>query len=45
VVYSDHPVHPALVSKTDLDNVRLRLASRGPKSGGRVVTRTKHTYC
>jgi hypothetical protein len=39
------PVHPALVSKTDLDNVRLRLASRGPKSGGRVVTRTKHTYC
>jgi DNA invertase Pin-like site-specific DNA recombinase len=44
-VYSDHPVHPALVSKTDLDNVRLRLASRGPKSGGRVVTRTKHTYC
>ncbi len=44
-VYSDHPVHPALISKADLDNVALRLASRGPKSGGRVVTRTKHTYC
>ncbi|MGW0007381.1 transposase [Nocardia grenadensis] len=28
-----------------LDNIRLRPDSRGPKSGGRVVTRTKHTYC
>ncbi len=43
-VYSDRPAHEALVSRTDFEHVRLRLASRGPKSTGRVVTRRQHPY-
>lgn len=43
-VYSDQPVHVALVSKRTFDDVQQRLASRGPSSSGRVRTRTRHPY-
>ncbi|WP_280460509.1 recombinase family protein [Nocardia carnea] len=43
-VYSDDLAHTPLVGKDDFEHVRLRLASRGPKSSGRVRTRTAHPY-
>lgn len=43
-VFSDKPVHDALVSKTDFELVGARLASRGPKSTGRAVARKVHGY-
>lgn len=43
-VYSDHQVHEALISTSDLEQVRLRLASRGPKTSGRVTSRRQHPY-
>ena len=43
-IFSDEQAHPALVTTEDFERVRLRLASRGPTSAGRVVTRRRHGY-
>ncbi len=43
-VFSDHPVHEALITKNTFEQVRLRLASRGPRSTGREITRHLHPY-
>lgn len=42
-MFSDRPVHEALVTKETFEQVRARLASRGPRSSGRTV-RGKHPY-
>ncbi len=41
-VFSDHPAHDALITKETFEAVRLRLASRGPRSEGREVTERRH---
>ncbi|WP_280382768.1 recombinase family protein [Nocardia wallacei] len=41
-VFSDRPVHEALITKDTLEAVRLRLASRGPRSNGREITVRRH---
>lgn len=43
-VYSENPAHPAIVSSDEFEQVRLRLASRGPTSQGRVLSRKRHAY-
>ncbi|MFD5703278.1 recombinase family protein, partial [Streptomyces lasiicapitis] len=43
-IYSEHPAHPALISRETFDAVQQRLASRGPASTGRTVLRTRHAY-
>jgi site-specific DNA recombinase len=43
-VYSYRQVHEALISKADLEQVRLLLASRGSKTTGRVLARRQHPY-
>ncbi|MFI9379541.1 recombinase family protein [Kutzneria sp. NPDC052558] len=43
-ILSDHPVHAALIGMDVFEQVRLRLASRGPQSTGRVTVRRQHGY-
>ncbi|ROS32182.1 recombinase family protein [Amycolatopsis thermoflava] len=43
-VFSDQQVHAALISRETFEQVRARLASRGPRSTGRVPERKKHPY-
>ena len=43
-ILSDQPVHDALVDKSVFEQTQLRLASRGPRSPGRITTRRKHEY-
>jgi hypothetical protein len=42
-IFSDHQVHPALISREIFQEVQLRLGSRGPSSTGRTL-RTRHHY-
>lgn len=43
-VFSDEPAHVALITREIFDQVRLRLASRGPASSGRALSRQRHPY-
>jgi site-specific DNA recombinase len=43
-VYSDQPAHPALVSPEVFEQVRLRLAARGPGSTKSITTRRRRSY-
>ncbi|GEM31093.1 putative recombinase [Nocardia neocaledoniensis NBRC 108232] len=43
-VLSDQPAHEAIVDRATFEQAQSRLASRGPKSTGRVLQRRKHPY-
>ena len=43
-VWSERPAHPAIIDRDSFTQAQVLLASRGPASTGRTVTRTRHPY-
>ncbi|WP_238846629.1 hypothetical protein [Nocardia arthritidis] len=43
-IFSDQPAHEALISTAAFEQIQLRLASRGPRSTEREITRRNHPY-